>query len=372
MSRDLYIDFARGAATLSVIFIHTTYWSGQLYVPLKVCALSLVFDVAIFFAISGITSEANIEKTAKRLLKLQITYMIFVTFLFFLDYLFKVFGQTLFSREWLEGVYLVLGERFSDSNISLYPQWQNLGNWYLHRYAKADTFPVVTGSLWFLELYFSVAVLGVVILRFFSRHTDWFIGACIAMTLFFSVFPECYPVGQPGYVAFYLAVFLMGSKMSRKKMTARAIVVLYSLVGAALLWMFWFYGKYVIYDIAGYKFPPRLPYIIWTSFSLVTLFALYGRVVVTKENFVTHIGRNAIFFYFAQGISSSLIYYPVILLKDSVPWWLLLVGAYGSNVIMACLFSDVLKRVDAMGWWGLKLLRKKTATEERAATATTA
>ncbi len=361
MSRDLYIDFARGAATLSVIFIHTAYWSGQLYVPLKVSALSLVFDVAIFFAISGITSGANVEKTLQRLLKLQVTYMIFVTFLFFLDYLLKVFGQILFSKEWLEGVYLVLGPRFSGANTSLYPQWHNLGNWYLHRYSKADSFPVVTGSFWFLEVYFSIAVFGVVILRFFSRHIDWFIGICIVITLLFSAFPVYCPVGQAGYVAFYLAVFLMGSKMSRTKISAKAIVVLYLLVGVAILWMFWFYGKYVIYDIAGYKFPPRLPYIIWTSFSLVTLFALRGRLVITKENFVTHIGRNAIFFYFAQGISSSLIFYPVVLLKDNVPWWFLLVGAYGSNVIMACVISDVLKRVDAMGWWGLKLLRKKTA-----------
>lgn len=97
MNRDLYIDFAKGLATISIIFIHTAFWSGQFYIQPEVRVFSLVFDVALFYALSGITSGSNIEKTLYRLLKLQITYMIFVTFLFFLDYFFKVFGLTFFS-----------------------------------------------------------------------------------------------------------------------------------------------------------------------------------------------------------------------------------------------------------------------------------
>lgn len=363
MSRDLYIDFARGLATLSVILIHTAYWSGQLYVPLKVSALSLVFDVVVFFAISGIVLGANIEKTMQRLLRLQVTYMIFVTFLFTLDYLFKVIGQTLFSMKWLEEFYSIFGPEYSAANCSMYPQLHNLGNWYLHQYTRADTFPVATASLWFLNLYFIITVLGVIILRFFSNHIAWFVGLSVALAVFFSVFPGYCPAGQTGYVAFYLAVFLIGNQMRGKKISAKAIATLYSLVGAALVWMFWFYGKYVVYDISGLKFPPKLPYIIWTSFSLVTLFSLYGRLVITKENFVTRIGRNAIFFYFAQGISSSMIYLPVVLLKEDTPWWILLVVVYAVNVVLACVISEVLKKVDALGWEFLELLRRKTASE---------
>ncbi|MCO7319117.1 acyltransferase, partial [Riemerella anatipestifer] len=86
MKRDLYIDFAKGLATLSIIFIHTTFWSGQYYIPTELRVLSLLFDVPIFFALSGLTSGGNVEKTLYRLLKLQVTYMIFVTLLFFVDY----------------------------------------------------------------------------------------------------------------------------------------------------------------------------------------------------------------------------------------------------------------------------------------------
>ena len=45
MKRDLYIDFAKGFATISIIFIHTAFWSGQFYLPTEVRVFSLVFDL---------------------------------------------------------------------------------------------------------------------------------------------------------------------------------------------------------------------------------------------------------------------------------------------------------------------------------------
>jgi hypothetical protein len=107
--------------------------------------------------------------------------------------------------------------------------------------------------------------------------------------------------------------------MRGKKIPAKMIPVLYGCVAAALIWMFWYYGNEIFYKINKNKFPPQIPYIIWAQFSLVTLFVLYNRLKITKENFITHIGKNAIFFYFAQGISSSLVYFLVVPLKKICP-----------------------------------------------------
>ncbi|KMQ69648.1 acyltransferase [Chryseobacterium sp. FH2] len=362
MNRDLYIDFAKGLATLSIIFIHTAFWSGQFYIPAEVRVFSLVFDVALFYALSGTTSGSNIEKTFYRLLKLQITYMIFVTFLFFLDYFFKVFGLSFFSLEWLQKFYSTFGSKYATTGISTIPQWQNLGNWYLHQYTNADTFPVVMGSFWYLKVYFILTVFGVLILRFFPKHINWFIGLCITLTLIFNIFPWFYPTGQVGYVAFYMAIFLIANRMRGKKIPAKIIPVLYGLVAAALIWMFWYYGNEIFFKINKNKFPPKIPYIIWTLFSLVTLFVFYNRLKIIKENFVTHIGKNAIFFYFAQGISSSLVYFLVVPLKENMPWWILMFLIYGINIVLAFLISAGLKKVDTLGWNILEFLRKKTAS----------
>jgi fucose 4-O-acetylase-like acetyltransferase len=363
MKRDLYIDFAKGLATLSIIFIHTAFWSGQFYIPAEVRVFSLVFDVALFYALSGITSGSNIEKTFYRLLKLQITYMIFVTFLFFLDYFFKVFGLSFFSLEWLQRFYSTFGSKYTTVGISSVPQWQNLGNWYLHQYTNADTFPVVMGSFWYLKVYFILTVFGVLILRFFSKHINWFIGICLALTLIFNIFPEIYPTGQVGYVAFYLSLFLIANKMRGKTIPAKIIPLLYGIVAAALIWMFWYYGSEIFYKINKNKFPPKVPYIIWSLFSLVTLFVFYNRLKVTKENFVTYIGKNAIFFYFAQGISSSLVYFLVVPLKEKMSWWILMILIYIINIILAFIISGGLKKIDTLGWKILEFLRIKTAAK---------
>ncbi len=362
MNRDLYIDFAKGLATLSIIFIHTAFWSGQFYIAPEVRVFSLVFDVALFYALSGITSGSNIEKTFYRLLKLQITYMIFVTLLFFLDYFFKVFGLAFFSIEWLHNFYSTFGSKYAAIDISAKPQWQNLGNWYLHQYTNADTFPVVMGSFWYLKVYFILSVFGVLILKFFPKHINWFIGICIALTLMFNIFPDYYPSGQVGYVAFYMTVFLIAHQMKGKKIPTKWIPVLYGVVALALIWMFSYYGNEVFYKINKNKFPPTTIYIIWTLFSLTTLFVFYNRLKISKESFITHIGKNAIFFYFAQGISSSLVYFLVVPLKENMPWWILMILIYIVNVILAFIIAAGLKKFDGFGWKILEFLRKKTAS----------
>ena len=141
------------------------------------------------------------------------------------------------------------------------------------------------------------------------------------------------------------------------------IPVLYGLVAVALTWMFWNYGSDIFYKLNKQKFPPKIPYIIWTLFSLVTLFVFYNRLKITKPNFITSVGQNAIFFYFAQGMSSSFIYFLVVPLKDSMSWWLLVLIIYPLNIFLAYLISIGLKKIDDLGWKVLQFLREKTASK---------
>ena len=362
MNRDLYIDFAKGVATISIIFIHTVFWSGQLYIPTEMRVLSLLFDVPLFYALSGITSGNNVEKTLFRLLKLQITYMIFVTALFFADYLFKVFGLNFFGLQWMKDFYATFGTKYTPQNISTVPQWQNLGNWYLHQYSNADTFPVVMGSFWYLKVYYILTVFGVLILRFFPNHVNWFIALCVALTLIFNIFPQYYPSGQVGYVAVYLAIFLIANRLKGKIIPAKWIPLLYGGVALGLVWLFWSYGSEAFYRMNKQKFPPKIPYIIWASFSLVTLFVLYNRLKINEKNIFTYVGEHAIFFYFAQGISSSLVYFIVAPLKDTWPWPVLMIVVYLINIILAFAIAWLLQKLDSTGWKALRFLQMKTAS----------
>lgn len=362
MKRDFYIDFAKGFATLAIIFIHTVFWSGQFYIPTEVRVLSLLIDVPLFYALSGLTSGGNIEKTFYRLLKLQITFMIFVTFLFFLDYLFKVFGLNIFGLDWMKSFYSNFGAKYVPQNITNAPQWQNLGNWYLHSYTNADTFPVVMGSFWYLKVYFILTIFGVLILKFFPKHINWFIGLYFGLTLIFNLLPQFYPTGQVGYVAFYLGLFLLAHQFKGKKIPSKIIPLLYGIFFLILALLFWNYGEEYLLKMNKAKFPPKLLYIFWSSLSLITLFVLYNRLKINKESFITYIGKNAIFFYFAQGMSSSIVYFLVVPLKDKMSWWILMIIIYLINIGLAVIIAQGLKKVDAFGWNILEKLRKKTAS----------
>ena len=361
MKRDLFIDYAKGLATLSVIFIHTVFWSGQFYVPTEIRILSLLIDVPLFYALSGITSGGNVDKTLMRLLKLQITYMLFVGLLFVADYLIKVAGLSFLGESAFKDMFQLFGEKYIPRSLSYFPQWENLGNWWVHSYTNADSFPVVMGSFWYLKVYFILTVFGVLVLRFFPRHVEWIIAVCLCLTAIYALFPWLYPSGQVGYVALYLGIFLLGNRIKGRKLSKNWGAVLAAAAILSLGLLFYTKGPDYFYLINKQKFPPRLPYALWIIPSLLILFYLYNRVKISKASVVTFIGQNAIFFYFAQGISSSLIYFMVVPLKEILPWPVLLILAFVVNALLAYLIALLLKRYDSWGWSVLYRIKKATA-----------
>ena len=81
-NRNYYIDNIRGLATISVVFIHTVFWSGSSYVPEYMRNLSLLIDVPIFFLLTGMLMSVvkNINPIK------QVTKLIFSFFILVLAY----------------------------------------------------------------------------------------------------------------------------------------------------------------------------------------------------------------------------------------------------------------------------------------------
>ena len=347
MKRDLYIDCAKGLATLSIVFIHTVFWSGQFYVSNEIRIFSLLFDVPIFFALSGLTSSGNLDKTFRRLLKLQIIYMIFVTGLFFFD------------RETYQNFFLTFGSKYTENSLSQPFDFKVLGNWWLHQYGTCDVFPVVMGSFWYLKTYYIVTFFGVITLRFFSKYIWWIVGFCVVFIFVFNFNPDFYPTGQVGYTVFYLMVFLVAYQLKNKKLTNSQVLLLIGFVVLSLVGMFWNYGTNIFYKLNKQKFPPKIPYIVWSFVSLAMVFIFYNRLKIQKENLLSYIGQNAIFFYFAQGISSSLVDFFIPVFRENLHWFVLMILIYGLNVLLAVIIAKFLKKVDEQGWKILNLLAGK-------------
>ena len=81
-NRNYYIDNIRGLVTISVVFIHTVFWSGSSYVPEYMRNLSLLIDVPIFFLLTGMLMSVvkNINPIK------QVTKLIFSFFILVLAY----------------------------------------------------------------------------------------------------------------------------------------------------------------------------------------------------------------------------------------------------------------------------------------------
>lgn len=54
--REHYIDLVRGIRAVSIILIHTCFFSGTAYVPMPMRSISLLLDVPAFFFIAGMTT----------------------------------------------------------------------------------------------------------------------------------------------------------------------------------------------------------------------------------------------------------------------------------------------------------------------------
>ena len=267
--------------------------------------------------------------------------------------------QSFFEKETYQNFFLTFGPKYTEGSLSQPFDFKLLGNWWLHQYSTCDVFPVVMGSFWYLKTYYVVTFFGVIVLKFFSKYIWWTIGFCVAFIFVFNFNPDFYPTGQVGYTVFYLLVFLVAYQLKNKKLTNSQVLFLIGFVSFSLVGMFWNYGADIFYKLNKQKFPPKIPYIVWSFVSLAMVFIFYNRLKIQKENLLSYIGQNAIFFYFAQGISSSLVYFFIPVFRENLHWFALMILIYVLNVLLAVIIAKFLKKIDEQGWKILNLLAGK-------------
>lgn len=152
--RDPYLDFYRGLATISIIFIHTVYWSGESYLFDKniLRAVALLVDVPLFVFLSGWGAfyTDNVKRTFDNLLKIWVQCIIFIALIDIVCHVILHPGS-LSIPEFLAQIVFA---------------------------GKTPYLPVIASSLWFLRMWIPVALLGsilTVIVRRFLEKSDRYI-----------------------------------------------------------------------------------------------------------------------------------------------------------------------------------------------------
>jgi hypothetical protein len=304
-ARDPFVDWFKGIMILSVINIHTVYWSGYSYIPEGVRQAALLVDVPIFFFISGYVTRPGsfffcLLKTIRQFIRLYLHYLL-ISFLL----LFAVFLMTIMLSGWEHA-------DLGPAVVSVFGLSPHGALW--------DSIWGYNGSLWYVRDYFSLLVFVPFLVGISSLYKIKF-NVLVFVLLFTALFPKEYAdqrflFSKYGDVSFYLFFFVLGVIFREQEDQLDTRGLLMSLFLTICLAVVVFYSDNGVLFTDRYKFPPATQYLIY-SLPLVHIFALLKKKL--RQGAFTFSGRcslllrwcgiNIYYVYLFQGAVCSLAFF---------------------------------------------------------------
>ena len=257
--RDVYLDFYRGIAAISVVLIHTVYWSGEGYLSESILrTLVLLVDVPLFVFLSGWSAyyTADIKKTFDNLLKIWLQYIIFMVIINIVCHIILYPGT--FSVQRLLYQIAFIGE--------------------------TPYLPVIAGSLWFMPMWIPVSLVGSILGVFLLKKLQYvYIIRIVTFLLIGIVWFSI--TNQSSYFlfsrdfCFYLVFFLLGHLLANRHFKGTIWQYFSACTAIILLWylvsrMF----QIPATDLQGAKFPPHLMYFVASFHCNSRLFSRENRL----------------------------------------------------------------------------------------------
>ncbi len=316
-SRDFSLDFFKGITAINIILAHTVWWSGSSYVPDLLRQVILFWGIPVSFFLSGASLNYVIKKDNPFLGVIRLI-IVFALFYAFYALIFE-------SRNILEF--------FVKSMFLDYPDLKRM--------------QVVSGSVWFIPVFVSVYLFGYLLIKSIGNNYVILITCFVLLLVMFcydfidTLLPERIFFVTPDYLFSYSIFFLFGFFYYKKlRNTKVSIVVAISLILVSFFYLLFFFES-IPFSLQTHKFPPRITYVIasFVSISFVILLSKY----IKKEYVFNWIGKNALQYYLAQGVSSSLLY--LFIYKINLPWYFKLLIAFICNVFLTSLFTFFIVKI---------------------------
>ncbi|UXR63784.1 acyltransferase [Bdellovibrio bacteriovorus] len=335
--RDSYLDIARGICSISIIFIHTVFWSGEGYTPKILQGIALLIDVPLFFFIAGCTRSLTkgdlvISAILRFILSFSTTALLYSLFTFKLD----------------------VG---------------NLSNALTLNYPDYEKIPLMKGSFWFVPTYCVVSIFAAILLRL-SRVVTYTLFALCAL-YYIATFTNTTSIStmqvlgaNANFVLFYLTIYMCGYLFHAQRFPIDkmrkigAIIIGLSLSCFAAL--SFIDPSIKISNLQIFKFPLTLPYGVASTLSIGLCILAWNPNL--KYLRIQHIGKNALFYYIAQAIGGSFLLSLNPLIQ--LPWAAKLPIMFTINVIVTVIFAEIL-RVIVLQIEKLILLPKTTSRKLR-------
>lgn len=324
-SRNYNLDFYRGFAAIWIVFIHCCFWSGDGYVPLYVRSLSLFIDVPLFMFISGMTynHSNSIKKMVKSLLKLYFKYIVFFA------------------------IYMLFALYFNYNSFS----FENFKNGLLFKYSDTMPLQVVGGSMWFMPMYFFVSFFSSIFIFYIDKIINmkknliWFIILLLVFYLTLNLFstPLILFLRE---MTFFIIIYLLGYYAYNNELSFKKFVIIFGFLSLFLIILL-LKTDYSFSLIQNYKLAFNFVYFMYSMLSIIIVWYI-NSIYKIKNNVICTIGKNAILFYFAQGVGSSLLL--PFCYRIEMFWAIKLILLFALNltytVLISLMLNGVYKSID--------------------------
>ena len=324
--RNLYIDECRGIAALSVIAIHTAFY-GFPDVAEWFKSLTLFIDVPFFFYLSGWASSysnPDVIKALKSILRIWSKWIVFILAI-------NIFC---FISLKLPFPYAPLRSPVDLFKALVFDEQTSPG------------FFVVGMSVWFIPFYFMVLLLNnsaLTLIRRSVRSKEYSIAYLVfqlLIVLWAYIHPDVFGY-YPPFIMFYGAIWMIGYIRAEKRDSLKSLLCALAICLAGLF-VFSYLDAYLRgipwYNVQLAKIIPSGKYLFVSSFAILIAGNL-ERFSYKPNKWLVHIGKNAIYYFFGQGVGSSILAYGQISLNIR-PWFLKWLVYFLINIVITVIVAE--------------------------------
>ncbi|MCR5510712.1 MAG: acyltransferase [Lachnospiraceae bacterium] len=324
--RNPYLDACRGVAAISVIAIHTAFY-GYLFVPDWFKSLTLLIDVPFFFYLSGWASSyrrPDVIKTGKSILRIWAQWIVFIILIEIL-------------------CLLTVKLPYSYSPLT---DFSDLLKSFLFADNMAPGFYVVGSSTWFIPYFFGVLLLNNAVLTIFNRSSrPEEYAKAYTIFLFLSIiwvgFGDYFFGLDVPFILFYGTIWMMGyiGFAKTKRFSSFILAILAAITGLILsAYVDYHLNSVDLLDMQTSKCLPSLKYFFFSLF--VIIISRYVENFVKKPSrILAHIGENALYYFFGQGVGSSILSHNLIK-PLSMIWFPVWFIAFLINLILTVIVAE--------------------------------
>ncbi len=294
-TRNTYIDAVRGITAIHIVVIHTA-WFGIPDVPVWFKNLLLIYEVPLFFYLSGWASsyrEPNVIRAGKSILRIWAQWIVFILVINAVCFLTLKLPVSFAPVRDLPSLIKCL---FFDEQV--YPG-----------------FYVIACSTWFIPLYFASVLINNTVLSLIVRtdrpaeYSRTYL-IILILTVMWAYFHHEYFSYYPPFIMFYCAIWMIGYLRKDKGESLKGLIIELSICIAGLILCSYLDYRllgYPYWDIQSAKTTPSGKFLFVSMLSI--LICRYLKQFVKRPNkILVHIGQNALYYFFGQGVGTSVVY----------------------------------------------------------------